>query len=157
MDFLEAAMPRVEQTVIINAPIDHVYNVARDVETFPEFMADLRSLAVLERSEDGNRTVTEWTGLIREFKMVVKWTQEDIWDPAGRRDDFKMLKGDMTSMSGYWQFTGDLESTRFDSVMDYEYDVPLIGPMIKNLIKKKMTDNLQATLEAIKQRAEDRK
>jgi len=147
-------MPRIEQSVTIGAPVEHVYTIARDVESFPNFMADLRSLSVLERSEDGNRTVTEWTGLIREFKMVVKWTQEDVWDTAKYRDDFKMLKGDMTSMSGYWQFTGDGGATRFDSVMDYEYDVPLIGPMIKNLIKKKMTDNLQATLEAIKARAE---
>jgi uncharacterized membrane protein len=147
-------MPRIEQSVTVNAPVEHVYSVARDVESFPQFMADLRSLSVLERSEDGNRTVTEWTGLIREFKMVVKWTQEDLWDPETHRDEFKMLKGDMTSMSGYWQFTSEGDATRFDSVMDYEYDVPLIGPMIKNLIKKKMTDNLQATLEAIKMRAE---
>ena len=147
-------MPRLEQSVTINAPADKVYAVARDVESFPQFMSDLRSLSVLERSEDGNRTVTEWTGLIREFKMTVKWTQEDLWDPTTLRDEFKMLKGDMNSMSGYWQFTADGEQTRFESVMDYEYDVPLIGPMIKSLIKKKMTDNLQATLEAIKTRAE---
>jgi len=117
-------------------------------------MADLRSLIVLERSEDTNRTVTEWTGLIREFKMVVKWTQEDLWDPTKHRDDFKMLQGDMNSMSGYWLFSEADGATTFESVMDYEYDVPLIGPMIKSLIKKKMTDNLQTTLEAIKSRAE---
>ncbi len=148
-------MPRIEQSVTINAPVEHVYAIARNVEAFPEFMADLRSLTVLERSDDGNRTVTEWTGLIREFKMVVKWTQEDLWNPETHRDEFKMLKGDMTSMSGYWQFAADGDATRFDSVMDYEYDVPLFGPMIKNLIKKNMTDNIQATLEAIKTRAED--
>lgn len=147
-------MPRIEQSVTINAAVEHVYQVARDVESFPQFMSDLRSLSVLERSDDGNRTVTEWTGLIKEFKMVVKWTQEDIWSPGEHRDEFKMLKGDMTSMSGSWQFTAENGVTKFDSVMDYEYDVPLIGPMIKSLIKKKMTDNLQATLEAIKTRAE---
>ncbi len=147
-------MPRIEQSVLVNAAVDHVYKIARDVESFPQFMSDLKSLTVLERSDDGNRTVTEWTGLIREFKMTVKWTQEDVWDIANHRDEFKMIKGDMTSMSGYWNFTAEGESTTFESVMDYEYDVPLIGPMIKNLIKKKMTDNLQATLEAIKQRAE---
>ncbi len=148
-------MPRIEQTVTIQAPIAHVYQIARDVETFPQFMADLRSLKVLERAPDGSRTVTEWTGLIREFKMTVTWTQEDNWNDALFRDDFKMLQGDMDKMEGYWQFRSEEDGTHFDSVMEYEYEVPLIGPMIKSLIKKKMTENLQATLEAIKKRAEE--
>ena len=147
-------MPRIEQTVTINAPIERVYEIARDVESFPQFMEDLQSLTVKERSEDGNRTVTDWVGLIREFKMTVKWTQEDVWNPATHRDDFRLIKGDMDSMSGYWQFTEENGVTRFDSVTDYEYNVPLIGPMIKALIKKKMEQNLDATLQAIKRRAE---
>jgi hypothetical protein len=38
--------------------------------------------------------------------------------------------------------------------MEYEYEVPLIGPIVKKLIKRKMTDNLQSTMDAIKRRAE---
>src|SRR2546429_10016480 len=93
-------------------------------------------------------------GLIREFKMTVKWTQEDVWDPARHRDDFRMIKGDMDSMSGYWQFTSEGSGTRFESVVDYEYNVPLIGPLIKALIRKKMEANLDAQMRAIKQKAE---
>jgi len=149
-------MPRIEQSLTINAPIETVYATARNVEDFPNFMADLKSLTVLERSEDGNRTTTEWVGLIREFKMTLKWTQEDVWDSERYRDEFTQIKGDMDSMSGYWQFTSESPNiTRFDSVLDYEYNVPLIGAMVKTLIKKKITENLQATMEAIKRRAEE--
>lgn len=148
-------MPRIEQSVEIAAPVSTVYAIARDVERFPEFMADLQSLKVLERSPDGARTVTEWVGLVREFKLTIKWTQEDHWDDTACRDDFQMLQGDMDRMAGSWQFTAlETNKTRFDSVLEYEYDVPLIGPMVKNLIKKKMTENLQATLNAIKRKAE---
>ena len=149
-------MPRIEQSLTINAPIERVYEIALDVESFPEFMEDLQSLAVVERSPDGNRTVTEWVGLIREFKMTVKWTQEDRWNDAAHRDDFTLIQGDMDRMEGYWQFTPEGDSkTRFDSVVDYDYNVPLIGPMVKSLIKKKMTDNLQSTMDAIKRKAEE--
>ena len=34
-------------------------------------------------------------------------------------------------------------------------NMPMIGPMIKTLVKKLMTDNLQSTLNAIKKRAEE--
>lgn len=148
-------MPRIELTVDVNAPVQKVYEVARDVEAFPDFMEDLQSLTVLERSDDGNRTVTEWVGVIREFKMTVRWTQEDRWDPANHRDDFNLIKGDMDSMSGYWQFHPINGSTRFECVVEYEYNVPLIGPMIKQLIRKKMEANLRAQMEAIKARAEE--
>ena len=147
-------MPHIELSVEVSAPAQAVYEVARRVEDFPTFMEDLQSLTVLERTEGGNRTVTQWVGLIREFKMTVKWTQEDVWDPLARRDDFRMLKGDMDSMSGFWQFTDTPNGSRFESVLDYEYNVPLIGPMIKALIKKKMTANLEAQMRAIKARAE---
>lgn len=149
-------MPRIELSITIDAPVNEVYAVARDVEAFPQYMEDLQSIKVMERSEDGNRTVTEWVGLIREFRMTVKWTQEDVWDPVSHRDVFRMLKGDMDSMSGYWQFTEQDAKTRFDSVVDYEYNVPLIGPMIKALIRKKMEANLDAQMRAIKSRAESR-
>ena len=149
-------MPRIEQSVTINAPIAHVYRIAKQVERFPDFMADLQSLTVLERSADGLRTTTDWVGLIREFRMTVKWVQEDVWDDTAFRDDFTMLRGDMDRMAGYWQFTSsNAETTIFESMVDYEYNVPLIGPMVKSLIKKKMTDNLQATMDAIKRKSEE--
>ncbi len=148
-------MPRIELDMHINAPIERVYAIARDVERFPEYMEDLQSLRVLERSPDGSRTVTEWVGLIREFKMTVRWKQEDRWDDAAFRDDFRLIQGDLDQMAGYWQFSPADGGTRFVSVVEYEYNVPLIGPMIKALIKKKMTDNLRAQMEAIKARAEE--
>ena len=148
-------MPRIEQSIQIQAPIARVYEIARDVEAFPSFMADLRSLKVLERSENNARTTTEWVGYIPAVKLPMRWTQEDVWNDADYRDDFTMLKGDLKRMAGYWQFTPEgAAQTRFDSVVDYDIDIPMIGPMIKSLVKKLMTDNLQATLDAIKARAE---
>lgn len=148
-------MPRIEKAILVRAPVAKVYAIARDVESFPEFMEDLQSLTVLERSQEGNRTVTEWVGLIREFKMTVRWTQEDVWDADRHRDDFRMLKGDLDSMSGWWRFAAEDGATRFESVLDYEFNVPLVGPMIQALIRKKMDANLEAQMQAIRRKAEE--
>src|SRR5438094_651094 len=48
-------MPRIEQSLMIDAPVDTVAAIARDVEAFPQYMEDVESITVLERSEDGNR------------------------------------------------------------------------------------------------------
>ncbi len=147
-------MPRIESSVTVNAPLARVWEIARDVESFPQFMPDLKSLAVLERSEDGLRTVTEWVGLVKEFKMTVKWTEEDLWDPEAHTCTFKMLKGDLSRYDGVWSFAEQDGAVRFDSVIDWQYDVPLIGPLIKNLIAAKMQENAEKVLTAIKERAE---
>jgi uncharacterized membrane protein len=147
-------MPRIQQSIIVDAPVETVYAIARDVESFPDIMDDLQSITVLERSEDGNRTITEWVGLVRQFAMKLKWQQEDVWDPVRHRDDFKALKGDVDELSGFWQFTEEDGATRFESVVDFEINVPLIGPLVKNLIRKLMESNLADQMQAIKVKAE---
>jgi len=148
-------MPVIEQSIWINAPVEKVYAIAKEVERFPEVMPDLESVRVLERSEDGSRTITEWTGLVREFNnMRVRWTEEDTWNDATHTCRFRMLKGDLQRMEGEWQFSEEEGGTRFRSRVEYEYDVPLVGTLVKNLIHKKLEENVQMVLEGIRSRAE---
>ena len=145
-------MPRVECSIIINGPIEKVYACAKDVESFPEYMPDVKNIQILER--DGARVITEWTASIPDFGMTVKWTEEDIWDDEAKRCDFKLVKGDYASYSGNWTFTEVDGGVRFDSVVDYEYDVPLIGTLIKGLIQRKVKENVDKILEAVKKKVE---
>lgn len=148
-------MPVIEHTIWINAPVEKVYAVARDVEQFPQVMPDLESVRILERSEDGSRTVTEWTGLVREFNnMRVKWTEEDIWDDVTHTCRFRLLKGDLQRMEGEWRMQEENGGTRFLSRLEYDYQVPLLGALVKNLIHKKLDENVRMVLEGIKTRAE---
>jgi uncharacterized membrane protein len=147
-------MPRIELVRDVAAPPQRVYEIARKVEDFPTFMEDLQSITILETSADGQTTLSEWVGLIRDFRMTIKWVQEDAWDAQQLTDTFRMVRGDMDAMSGEWRFEPVGAGTRFVSVLEYEYNVPLIGPMIKALIRKKMEGNLAAQMQAIKERAE---
>ena len=147
-------MAIVNSSIDIDGPIEQVYALAKDIEAFPEFMPDVKSVKVLERSEDGQRTVSKWEAPVKEFKMTVKWTEEDVWDDQARTCDFKLLEGDYSKYSGVWTFTDLGGRTRFDSQIEVEYNVPLIGPLIKGLIAKKMKENVDNMLQAIKQKVE---
>lgn len=148
-------MPHIENEVVVNAPLDRVYALAKDVESFPQFMPDVESLEVIERSDDDSRTVTRWVGVAKDFKIKIRWTEEDLWDDAAHTCRFRQVKGEYNAYSGIWSFTaeGDGQS-RFKSEIDYEYDIPLIGPLLKKVIERLMRDNTQRLLEAIKSRAE---
>lgn len=147
-------MPIIRSSIEINGPIDEVYRFAKDVESFPHFMPDLKSVKVLERSGDGRRVVSEWVGIVKEFGTTVKWVEEDIWDDLNRTCEFSLIKGDYSKYRGTWKFTDLGDRTRFDSEIEVEYDVPLVGPLIKGLIAKKMKENVDNMLMAIKRQVE---
>lgn len=148
-------MPTVESSVVINGDLEKVLALAKDVESFPNFMPDVKSVTVLERSDDRNRTITEFVGIVKEFRTTMKWTEEDIWDEVAKTCKFTLVKGDFKTYAGQWTFEAVDSGTKFSSVIEYEYDVPLLGPMIKSLIQKKMKQNIDNMLAAIKEKIEN--
>jgi len=147
-------MPHIENSVSIHAPLDKVFALARDAESFPRFMPDVESVTVTERSPDGSRTVTDWVAVASDFKLKVRWTEEDLWDEGTHTCRFRQLKGDYTAYGGLWTFAAEGNATLFQSAIDYELDIPLIGPLLKAVVARLMQSNTQKILEAIKSRAE---
>lgn len=145
-------MATVESCIDIQAPVARVMALARDIERFPEFMRDIKQVLVLER--DGGRVVSRWVARAEDIRITLKWTEEDLWDEAAGTCHFHQIEGDYGRMEGVWTFQPVDGGTRFQSTLTLEYDVPLIGPLIKSLVAKKARENLDATLAAIKARAE---
>ncbi len=145
-------MPTVESTVFISAPLERVYEISKDNRSFPEFMKDVKSLTVIE--EDGPRVVSEYVGLIPQFMLKVRWTQEDVWDDANHVCTFRQVKGDYDKLDGTWSFKEENGGTRFDSFLEYEYNVPTLGPLVKKVVHSIVVKNVENILEAIKMKAE---
>jgi uncharacterized membrane protein len=144
----------VELEVVIHAPLETVYAVARDVESFPEFMPDVKSVRILEKSEDGSRTLTEWIAYASQLKLQVKWTEQDIWNDANHTCRFRQVKGDYDQMEGLWEFLPHSEGALFRSTLDYELRVPLLGAIVQKVVHHLVTQNLKGILEGVKARAE---
>ncbi|MCW5945894.1 MAG: SRPBCC family protein [Fimbriimonadales bacterium] len=147
-------MPVIEHSIVIDAPIEKVFAIARDAESYPEFMPDVKSIEILEKSDDGNELKTRWAGRIPQFGLTVKWTQQEKWDPVNFKSEYKQIEGDYDKMEGWWKFAREGEGTRFDSWLDYEYNVPLVGPLLHKVVKHIVEQNIDGIMKAIKQRAE---
>lgn len=145
-------MPTVANSVWIDAPLDQVYAVARDNRSFPDFMDDVDSVTVLE--EDGDTVVSDWAARVPAFGLKVKWIQRDVWSRDTAKCVFTQVKGDYDEMSGTWAFSEKDGGTQFDSVVDYEYSVPGLGPLVGKVIKGLVEKNMDGVLNAIKKRAE---
>jgi len=145
-------MPRVETTVWINASISKVLSVARNNREFPEFMDDVDSLTIVEETE--NRVVSNWVGRVPTFGLKIRWTQEDLWDLEQNSCQFRQLKGDYDQLDGVWNFIEENNGTRFNSVLDYEYNVPGVGFLIGKVVHGLVTKNMDGVLGAIKDRSQ---
>ena len=75
-------MPTVTTETTISAPVERVYEVARDIERYPQFMEDVVSVKILEQTPE--RQVSTWVSHVKEFKRDIKWTEEDFWNEAER-------------------------------------------------------------------------
>ena len=145
-------MLKTESLVTINAPLEEVYSLAKRIEEFPEFMPDVKSVKITKR--EGNNTVSEWVGYIKEFARTMKWTEEDVWDDEAHTCKFKQLEGDFTKYEGLWQFEDSPEGTKVNLEIEFDYVVPLIGPLIKKLLTKLVKANADNMLNAMKNKLE---
>ncbi|KAA0225231.1 MAG: hypothetical protein AKCLJLPJ_01887 [Fimbriimonadales bacterium] len=147
-------MPVVEMDKQIGAPVERVMEVARDLEAYPTFMPDVKSIQVNSREQDGDLVISEWVGRIPQFGLTVKWKQEDRWNRELRRVDFRQTEGDYDKMVGYWEFREKDGGTELHSYLEYEYDVPLLGALLKKVVLHIVTQNVSGMLDAIKRRSE---
>jgi ribosome-associated toxin RatA of RatAB toxin-antitoxin module len=147
-------MPVLELETTIKAPIDHVYSIAKNIESFASFMPDIESIKIVERDNTTGRVIADWVGLIPEFHQKIRWTEEDIWDDVTHTCTFRQTKGEYKVFEGDWIFSQTEEGTVFKSTLNYDLEIPLIGVLIKKLVAKKVYDSTNQILTAIKERSE---
>lgn len=145
-------MPTVETSVLIEAPLDVVYSIAKDNARFPEFMEDVESVTIVE--SHGDTVISDWVGIVPTFGLRVRWRQEDVWDDQAKTCTFRQVHGDYDRLEGEWRFAEREGKTQFSSRLEYEYRVPGLGPLVAKVIHHLVTKNVESVLEAIKRRAE---
>jgi coenzyme Q-binding protein COQ10 len=146
-------MPFVETTIDIDAPARAVYELAKEQERFPEFMPDVESVTIVERS--GNRMVTRWKTLVEE--APIEWTEEDLFDDDALRVDYHLIEGDLDRFEGTWTFTnGAPGRTRVVLGVEYDFGVPTLAELIGPTLHRKVRENSEMMLAALKREAESK-
>ena len=150
-------MPQVTSKVLIQAPFDTVWALAQNVEEFPRIMPDLDKVSILEKSQptpETLRTVTQWHAQIKQFKRTIVWTEEDIWNRETGECQFWQLKGDFTEYKGVWKFSPAEGGTELDLELNYAFEIPLIGALMKSVMQKLMQANVEMMSGALKTEGE---
>ena len=147
----------IKAEVLIDAPPSKVFEMARRVEDYPDFMPDVEEVEVLSRDDKTGISRVRWVGKveIQSIHKKVRWVEEEIWDPNELTGEFSLVKGDYKTYGGNWEFEEvDDDKTRLTLKLDFDLGLPLVGSIINKLLDKIMLTNCQGMLDAIKKRVE---
>ena len=144
-------MARVSASLVIEGKVSEVYERAKDIERLARFLPDLEEVRIIRR--EGQEVDSFWKG--RFQGREVKWTERDLWDDAGKQCRFFVLEGDFKKYEGVWKFEEEKEGqTRVELEIEYDLGLPLVGALISAFLRKKMEENAQAMLLALKKSVE---
>jgi coenzyme Q-binding protein COQ10 len=145
-------MPYVETAIDISAPARAIYELAKDMERYPEFMPDVETVKVLKR--EANSTTTRWKTLVEE--APIEWTEVDVFDDERTRIDYRLIEGDLDKFEGAWTFEERDGVTHVVLGVDYDFGVPTLAELIGPTLQKKVEENSLMMLTALKKRAESK-
>lgn len=143
-------MPLVEETIEIRVRPEELFPVIEDVEKFPDFMEGVKRVTYLEKGADYN--ISEWINEVDG--RVVRWIEKDYPKQFENRIDFELVEGDLKKYYGFWQLEDKGETTKVIFSIYFEFGIPMLAGLLHPLLAKKLRDNMQEMLVALKAMAE---
>lgn len=138
------------EQISINATVEQCFAVLADFERYPEWIGDLKEVAVVERDDAQRASIVEF----RAAGMGRSTTYQLRYDYAGapNRLAWQLEKGDLQrSIDGAYLLDEEGDSTR----VTYELAIDLILP-IPGFVKRRAEDRIiKSALQALKERVEN--
>ena len=131
----------IEKTGEIDAPVETVYQVVADVESYPEFLPGVKRVVRL-----GNDMVEMTVGL---GPIDVTWTSRANLTPY-ESIVIDLVEGPFRQMDVRWEFTPQGEGTRVKYTTDF--DLRLSLPGMGGIVSKAIEANTDATMRAFRRR-----
>lgn len=143
-------MPEVVRTIVIEGEPRAVYELAKDMESYPSYMPDVESVKVVSRTP--NTTVTEWVTDIDGTPFL--WTEEDRFDDQGLRIDYALVEGDLDKFEGAWTFEALEGQTEVRLSVNYDFGLPELTELIGPTLHEKVGENCEMMLAGMKKLVE---
>lgn len=143
-------MPIIETSVVIKRPKSEVYNIIRDIENFPNFVRDVKSLRIIGSSN--SRIISAWEVEIEG--APVRWKEEDYFDNNNYEIKFNMLEGDYKSYRGSWLMQTVQGGTKLTVKVDLDWGIPVLEKYVSRALENRARRALLGMLRAVRSKAE---
>ena len=129
----------------INAPIDTIFKVITEYESYPEFLPETKSAKIV--GDDGNEKLVKFEiDVIKRVKYTLR-----IKEVHNKSMQWELEEGDLFRKNcGKWKLEGNGDSTKVTYFLEVEFKL-----LVPSLITKKLVGaNIPAMIKSFKNRAE---
>lgn len=124
---------------------EDVFPILCDYRRWPELSDAVRSVNVLE--EDAQRSVTEWE--VNFNRGVMRWTEEDRFDPATCTIHFKQTVGEPDYFAGEWVVTSGDGGSVVRFTADLDLGIPGLSDMLEPIAEQALRSNVRSILSGL--------
>jgi ribosome-associated toxin RatA of RatAB toxin-antitoxin module len=122
-----------------------VYATLADFERYPELSDAVRSVAVTEVSE--NLTVSRWEVTFRAG--LLRWTEEDTFDPGALSITFRQLEGDIALFDGSWECVDVARGSEIVFSARLDMGIPSLADALEPIAARTLIDNIVSIVRGL--------
>jgi ribosome-associated toxin RatA of RatAB toxin-antitoxin module len=126
-------------------PPAEVYGILADFGRYAELAPAVRSVTVTVVGE--HTTVSGWEVNFR--RGVLRWVEEDTFDPVGHRIVFRQLEGDIDLFEGAWACDPNGDGTRITFGARLDMGIPSLADALEPIAARTLVDNTVAIVSGI--------
>jgi ribosome-associated toxin RatA of RatAB toxin-antitoxin module len=131
-------------------PSSEVYATLADFGRYPELCEAVRSVTVTEVSE--HVTVSAWEVTFRAG--LLRWTEQDTFDPGTLSITFRQLDGDVAVFDGSWRCLDAEPGSQIIFSARLDMGIPSLAEALEPIAVRTLTDNIVAIVRGLVGRAE---
>jgi len=122
-----------------------IYHLLCDFKKYPEHTHAVRTVDIT--TVDKDRIISSWE--VNFHRGILRWTEEDRFNPAAYTIDFQQLTGDIDHFSGRWILRDDEDACVILFVADLDLGIPSLNGMLEPIAELALRDNIHAILEGL--------
>jgi ribosome-associated toxin RatA of RatAB toxin-antitoxin module len=127
-----------------------VYETLAGFERYPELCDAVRSVAVTEVSQ--NHTISRWEVTFRAG--LLRWTEEDTFDPAALSITFRQVEGDAAVFDGSWQCADAAHGSEIVFAARLDMGIPSLADALEPIAARTLIDNIVSIVRGLAGTAE---
>ena len=131
-------------------PASEVYATLADFGRYPELCDAVRSVVVTEVSE--NVTVSAWEVAFRVG--LLRWTEQDTFDPAALSITFCQLDGDIAVFDGSWECVEAVQGSEIVFSARLDMGIPSLADALEPIAVRTLSDNIAVIVHGLTGTAE---
>ena len=131
-------------------PAGGVYQTLADFERYPQLCDAVRSVAVTQVSD--NVTVSHWEVTFRAG--LLRWTEQDTFDPGALSITFRQLEGDAAVFDGSWQCLDAATGSEIMFSARLDMGIPSLADALEPIAVRTLIDNIVSIVRGLVGRAE---